>query len=126
MVRTLFLGTVLALVGFSGTASAQDRRLGDIVASWYQRYLGRQPTGAEAYQWVGNIRGGVSLPDAEGSFLGSDEYYRRNGATPTRFIVALYRDVLGRYPAREEAESHLYRFRWLGRDRATFARTFLM
>lgn len=94
----------IALLVFSlagGTAGAQQERPSELVRSWYQQYLGREPDpGAQG--WVNQLRGGTSPADVLASILGSDEFYRKAGSTPEGYIRALFQDVAGRAPTEAE------------------------
>ena len=120
----LIVSAAVILVSLSGTANARDQ-LESLVTRWYTQYLHRRPSPEEVYSWTSQIREGVSLLDAEADILSSDEYCRLNGYDPWRYIPALYRDVLGRYPDRSEVESHMPGWRAWGARRQGFAKDFL-
>ncbi len=64
-----------------------------IVAATFRRLQHRSPTAAEATAWAAWTRdnGPTSLA---ARLAASDEVWRRAGATPARWVAALYRDVL--------------------------------
>jgi hypothetical protein len=124
MTRTLILTAALAWVGLPLVAEAQDSA-DRMVTQFYRRYLGRWPSPEEVANWANQLRAGTSLQTVEAGFLGSDEYYRRNGADPWEYVASLYRDVLGRYPSASEVQGQLNGWRALRGDRMRFAQEFL-
>ena len=71
----------------------------------YDRYLQRSPGAAELSGWSAAMRAGRTQPQVEAAFLGSTEFYLRNGRTNTGFITGLYRNVLGRTPSQAEVDA---------------------
>lgn len=71
------------------------------VATWYQRFLGRQPD-AYAASWIQALQSGQDPNQVLSGILGSDEYFLRKGGTPRGFVVGLYQDVTGRAPTPQE------------------------
>lgn len=63
---------------------------------FYQRYLGRSPSGAELAYWLDRMAHGLTLEQARLAFLASPEYFARYHDDPATMIEALYEDVLGR------------------------------
>ncbi len=82
---------------------ANPDRSEDLVRSWYQKYLHREPDPQWAV-WVDAVRNGQEPNAVLASILGSQEYYDKAGGTPERFVQTLYRDVTGRPPTRGEME----------------------
>jgi len=73
------------------------------VTSIYEQYLHRAPDAGAGY-WVGQLESGVSIQSVTASILASNEFFNKNGANNTSFIVALYNDVLGRSPSQAEID----------------------
>lgn len=73
-------------------------RIGTI-QGYYQRFLGRTPTAAEAAIWVNALDSGAARNSVIAAFLGSNEYYNLAGGTPTGFINKVFNDLFGRPPA---------------------------
>jgi len=73
------------------------------VERWYSRYLGRE---MDPYSgtWVQALQQGQDPNQVLSGILGSDEYYRRAGGTPARFVAQLYEDVGGRRPTPREVD----------------------
>jgi hypothetical protein len=94
--RRIILLAVLAALVAAAPARAQDPN--QMVAAWYQRYLGRG-TDPYAAAWVNALRGGSSPSSVLAQILGSPEYYQRAGNTPQGFVQRLFLDVLGRGPS---------------------------
>jgi hypothetical protein len=87
--------TLTTLTASAAPAFAQPG-YGDLVDSWYHRYLGRHVDPAGRADHVYALRHGVSPTTVEAAILSGPEYYARNGNTPEGYVAALYRDVLGR------------------------------
>lgn len=78
----------------------------DQIESYYQSYLQRTPSAAEVSSWAAAVENGsLTLGEAKIGFLASDEYYADAGGTPSGFVTALYKSVLGRTPSAQEAAS---------------------
>ncbi len=95
-----------------------------LVASWYQRYLHRNPEECGLRNWAGLLRCGKSPEEVEAGILGSDEYYHLHGCTPAGYVTGLYVDVLGRTPCHEEVCQWTRQLSRCG-DRIKLAREFL-
>ncbi len=81
--------SVHALVG-------SEERTGVVVDGLYHTMLGRGPdSGGRAY-WIAQIRAGRPLTDVVVSFFDSPEYRSLAGASPSRWVEAVYQGVLGR------------------------------
>jgi photosystem II stability/assembly factor-like uncharacterized protein len=68
----------------------------DQIKSTYQHLLGRVPSGAEISLWQSAMQNGLDTEQLTADVLSSDEFYADSGGTPTGWINALYKDVLGR------------------------------
>jgi hypothetical protein len=69
----------------------------DRVASFYQAILGRAPDPSGLALASAELAAGASDEVVEADLFGSTEYFTtRGGSTGKQFILALYRDVLGR------------------------------
>lgn len=64
--------------------------------SMYQKYLGRAADAVGLAAFINNLTVGGTWDSVRATFLGSSEYYRRNGGSTAGFLSAIYRDVLGR------------------------------
>jgi len=93
------IGAQYGRYGWHGDRDAQGT-----VASWYQRYLGRQPDPYSA-TWVQALRSGQEPEQVLSGILGSDEYYNNAGGRPASFVRRLFEDVVGRQPSRGEEEN---------------------
>jgi len=93
-----------------------------LVASWYERYLGREPDAIGLRQWVDQLYVGTNV---QAGILGSDEYYIRHGSTPEGFVTGLYVDVLNRQPRWDEVQTWLNRLQQQGYNRPAMAADFL-
>lgn len=92
-------------LGFFSSDEARARRL----RTYYERFLGRAGSPAEIEGWVAHMKAGTSEESVRASFLGSPEYFSRNGSDHRRFVEALYRDVLGRGASPAEIEYYATR-----------------
>ncbi|HLJ96876.1 MAG TPA: DUF4214 domain-containing protein, partial [Gemmataceae bacterium] len=81
-------------------------RVGDI-QGYYEHFLGRSPSLAEAGGWVNALSSGTPRNDVIEAFLGSDEYYNLAGGTPTGFINKVFNDLLGRAPSSTDLQHGL-------------------
>jgi hypothetical protein len=121
--RIIPIAALLVGLAVAGAAGAQFRAREALIASWYHRYLHREPDPTGFRDHLQALRGGAPPLVVESEILGSEEYYRHHGATPRGFVLGLFRDVLGRPPTRGEMAY------WLDRvhddSRAGAARRFL-
>src|SRR5262249_32662659 len=63
----------------------------------YRRLLGRPPDGRELAEQLRRLERGEGLEHVEAGLLATEEYFReRAGWREAMFVIALYRDVLGR------------------------------
>jgi streptogramin lyase len=67
----------------------------NLVSSYYATYLGRTGSTQEVSAWVKAIQNGLTTEQVTEGFLDSTEYGVRNGMQSS-FVVAVYRDFLGR------------------------------
>jgi hypothetical protein len=65
-----------------------------LIAWYYRRLLGRAGTETEIQKWVHVLRQ-TSEEDVLAGFLGSDEYFVRNGRSNARWLEEVYRELLG-------------------------------
>jgi V8-like Glu-specific endopeptidase len=84
--------------------AASEEREGQRVAADYQKYLGRGATAPEIAGWVSAFEQGYSNEDVIAGFVGSVEYYQNHGSTPSTWLDAAFRDILGR-PADAAADN---------------------
>lgn len=89
-------GTSRAQVAYMLLTSQEYRT--DLVEGYYQQFLGRAADTGGLSSWVGALDAGASDQSVIEGLLGSDEFYSRSGSDPVGFVVALYRDLLGRVP----------------------------
>jgi hypothetical protein len=113
---------ILSLSTGSATAQTVARDDASLIASWYQRYLGRTPAASEVAGWLPGLRSGQNV---EAAILGSDEYYQRQGSNPASFVTSLYVNVLSRQPSGQEVQGWLDQLAPLGFDRTALAEEFL-
>ena len=66
------------------------------VQGFYQRFLGRTGSAAEVQSFVTALNKGVSLDKVIETFVGSQEYFAKNGGTNLGFLQQAFRDLLGR------------------------------
>ena len=85
----------------NGITASDEYRAG-LISRAYSDYLGRGPDSVGSSQWLSAMRAGLSINQLESGFLGSDESYAKAGATDTRWVQLLYRQVLGRGAAPSE------------------------
>jgi hypothetical protein len=81
-------------------------RVGSI-QGYYQHFLGRTPSAAEAAGWVNALDSGATRTSVIETFLGSNEYYQLAGGTPTGFINKVFNDLLGRAPSSNDYQQGL-------------------
>ena len=121
--RIIPIAAMLAVLAVAGAARSQPGSAEGLIASWYHRYLHREPDPTGFRDHLQALYGGAPPLVVESEILGSEEYYRHHGATPRGFVLGLFRDVLGRPPTRGEMAY------WLDRvhddSRAGAARRFL-
>ncbi len=118
----LALGCWLLLVS---SVPAQVYNSSDYVRNLYRKYLGREPTSNELTQWVWSFQKGLSLTEAQATFLSSDEYYDRHGRNPNTFVSGLYAEILNRAPSANEASQWVRNLNVIKGDRGKLVRQFL-
>jgi hypothetical protein len=94
------------------------------VKKWYLEYLGRDATAPEMGGWEAQLRQGRPLDAVRNELLAGSEYYRRNGNDESKFIGALFRDLLRRGPVHPEGANWLTRLKQLKADRGRFIEAF--
>lgn len=88
--------------GYPAHQSAYPDDPGQLVRSWYQRFLGREPDTQGFQTWMRSLREGQTPEAILAAMLASPEYFQRAGNTPTGFIQKLYRDLAGQEPTQRE------------------------
>ncbi len=117
---------LLASMCLAPVASAQVASSADQVRSLYRKYLNREPSSNELTQWVWALQKGLSLTDAQVTFLASDEYFARYARNPSSYVTGIYADVLNRAPSSSEVGAWVERLNVAFRgDREKLAREFL-
>jgi hypothetical protein len=94
------------------------------VKKWYLEYLGRDATPQEVGGMETQLRQGRQVDQLRNELLASPEYYRRNGNDESKFIGALFRDLLRRNPVAPEGGNWLTRLKQLKNDRGRFIEAF--
>jgi hypothetical protein len=93
---------------------------GPLVNAWYDRYLGRgMDSGASS--WMNELHNGAEPALLLSQIMSGEEYYRRAGATPRRFVEQVYADVAGRRPSGDEMDYALRRLAPSGRQGVAYA-----
>jgi hypothetical protein len=111
------------------TASAQvvqGNEAATAVATWFQKYLGRQPSPQALNFWTNQLRVGVSPIKVRAAILGSPDYYALNSGVDEGFIVGLFRDVAGRATSLSEVRHQVARLREKNTTRTSFAEDFII
>lgn len=75
-------------------SSAEYRQ--HLVTSVYESFLHRAPGAQATSYWSDQLAAGAGLNGLIVGIAGSTEYYADGGGTPSGFVQALYRDLLGR------------------------------
>jgi hypothetical protein len=70
----------------------------DEIQNDYVIFLGRQPAPAEIAGWLQPLEATGGEKQVEASFLGSNEYFGRQGGNTLAWLNGVYHDVLGRAP----------------------------
>jgi hypothetical protein len=81
---------------FAGDGTAQ------LVRSWYQRFLRREPDLEGLATHVNALRSGQPPEEVLATIAGSDEYYQFAGQDPVRFARQLYQDLSGQDPTQAQ------------------------
>lgn len=91
-VVTLGLGAAEASANFH---QHHRSRATVVVDAWYRKYLGRpiDPYGQRVY--VPAVLAAAQPYETEAVLLSGEEYFRRCGHCPRRFVLSLYRDACG-------------------------------
>ncbi len=112
----------LLLVGY---APAQTYNSAEYVRGLYHKYLDREPSSNELTQWIWSFQKGLSLAEAQATFLSSDEFYSRCGRNPELFVTSLYTEILNRMPSANERSEWARNLSVVKGDRAKLVRQFL-
>jgi uncharacterized delta-60 repeat protein len=86
---------VLSSVALGYVTSPEGR--GDVIAGYYQQYLGRSAGPGEIQLWLPpqqNLSPDQVLP----LILGSAEYFQKHGSDNAQWLAGVYHDLLGRAP----------------------------
>lgn len=78
----------------SYVASTENRS--HFVTGVYTKYLGRTPSPTEVAGWVGVIQQGQTPEQIIAAFVGSPEYFQKQGGTNSGWLDRVYQDVFGR------------------------------
>jgi hypothetical protein len=78
-----------------------------IIRADYLTYLGRVPSSPEIGAWLNFEAQGHNRADAAAQILASDEFFADHAKSPSRFITAVYQDVLVRTPSTPEVDAWL-------------------
>jgi hypothetical protein len=110
--RTVRYLPLLALLVFLAPGHAADQGPGrplftsdpmQTVHNWYLQFYDRDGVPAEWAVWANQLRSGKEPPEVVlARLLGSGEYFNRAGSTPEGFVRALFLDLTGREPPRQE------------------------
>ena len=92
--NALAVGVSRAQVAYDIATSQESRS--DLVQGDYLYFLGRAADPLGLAVWVGQLNAGASRQSVLQGILGSAEFYNDAGATPSGFVMAIYRDLLGR------------------------------
>jgi len=123
--RMLWLtGLVMACL-VPAAARGQVYNSAESVRSLYQRYLGREPSSNELTQWVWAFQKGLSLAEAQVTFLASDDFFVRQSRNATTYITSLYAEVLNRTPSQDEVTAWLASLNSYRGNREKLVRDFL-
>ncbi|MFW6114428.1 MAG: DUF4214 domain-containing protein [bacterium] len=112
-------------LGLTGSAVGQAYNTADYVKNLYDKYLNREPTSNELTQWVWSFQKGLSLHEAQATFLSSDEYFRRYARDSSAFISGLFMDVLDRAPSPRESLQWSHSLNVSGDNRSRIVDDFL-
>lgn len=85
-------------LGVTVALAASDEWAGGRIEDLYREILDRPADAGGRAHWVDQIRRGMRLEDVAARLHGSEERWRRLGATPEAYVDWLYRSVLGRDP----------------------------
>jgi sugar lactone lactonase YvrE len=69
-----------------------------IINSAYQQYLGRTPDSGGLVFWIQQMINGVTDEQLEANLIASTEFYQHAGGADSRWVDAMYQDLLGRQP----------------------------
>jgi len=103
MRRAILPALLLLTCALPSSAQYGGREANRTVQRWYQRYL-RRDADPYAAGWVQALQQGQQPEQVLAGILGSDEYYRTAGGTPSRFVRQLYEDIHGRRPTEREVD----------------------
>src|SRR5262249_13138055 len=123
--RSMLLALLLALApGGAPAARAQDPQA-DLVRSWYQHFLNREPDPQGFAIFLGRLRRGDSPLDLQAEFLGSDEFFNNRGRDPAALVAGFHQTVLGTNPRPEDVATWVRRLDRERGNRVNLARAFL-
>ncbi len=73
-----------------------DENRSNLIRSYYQVYLGRNPSQDEINLWLGGLKDLSTPEQVRGQFASSPEYFAKQGGTNNKWLDQMYRDLLGR------------------------------
>jgi hypothetical protein len=88
---------------FAGGAEREAQR---ITADYY-RYVGRAPEADMVPQMVAAFENGTTNEDVIAGFVGSDEYFQRQGGNNQAWLQSAFQDILNRAPTQNELDTIL-------------------
>ncbi len=108
--------------GRNSTVEYQARQF---ITHLYQEYYLRFPSPAEVEVWMQGFRRGESLEQIHAAFLGSDEYFNRNGRNNLKWLSQMFLTVNNRQPNQDDLNYWSQRLRRVNNDRRRLAEEFL-
>lgn len=101
--RTLDRGADPTDLAFAIASSAE--RQARVLTDYHVAYLGRLPDRTELQHWLAVLDQGFTRQDILASLLSDREYFEGVGDSNVDWIVAVYEDLLGRFPSSIEVGS---------------------
>jgi len=88
----------------------------ELIADWYRSYFSREAGPHEVQKWLSDLNKGMPLSEVYASIIAADEWFGRNGSSPSRWIAATL-NVFGERPDADAVGDWMDRYRRHNGDR---------
>jgi hypothetical protein len=84
------------LIQFAAAYVTSAENRSNFVTGAYTTYLGRTPSAGEVSSWVAALQQGTTAEQVIAAFVGSAEYFQKQGTSNSSWVNHAYQDILGR------------------------------
>ncbi|MCA8999579.1 MAG: YbaY family lipoprotein [Planctomycetaceae bacterium] len=94
------------------------------IVTWFQQYLGRNPSDKELAAWLGAISQGYPLSQVQMELLGNSQFFARCDQNKHRYVERVHELLIGRKPTQDEMNYWVARYDAQNGIRRELAREF--